>query len=349
MYEGFEELGYQVDRIWGSAEQRREQIRTVKDKLASGVHYDFAYSETSTMPTLATECHHLPTTPLVDYSLFRLLQTSGIPLGLFYRDVYWRFELYRRNTQWYKRLVTVPLYHLDLIVYRYLVDVLFLPSLRMSRHISHWPRRKPVYALPPGGVLYDTGANESDKPELRLFYVGGVGPPLYDIGNLLEAVYRAVKAGSRLLLTICCPETAWLQRPSEYDSWLGDWLSVVHLSGERLQALYEIQDVAVIYRMPSPYLEFAMPVKLFEALGHGKPILTMNGTVVSEFVQENQCGWSVEPDPASLANLLQHLVRRPEKVRKAEEVSRCLRLDHTWAKRAEKVASILCSVGTARR
>jgi glycosyltransferase involved in cell wall biosynthesis len=349
MREGFQELGYQVETIWGNTAERNRRFRTVQRQIESGIDYEFAYSETSTMPTLLTERDDLPTNPFVDYAFLRVCHGNRIPLGLFYRDVYWQFDLYRRKLAWYKRLVTIPLYHLDLYAYGRWVDTLFLPSMQMLKHVQHWPQKKAVHELSPGGVLSNLGSEAPGNQGLRLFYVGATSPPLYDIGNLLEGVYKAVQADTQIRLTICCPEADWHQRPQRYNNWLGNWVKVVHLSGEETQKLYSQQDVAVAYRVPSPYLEFAMPVKVFEALGHGKPILTMDGTVVSDFVRANQCGWSVAPDPSDLSRLLQRLSNDPEKVKEKARISRNLRHKHTWAKRAELVASLLSTQGAANR
>jgi hypothetical protein len=149
-------------------------------------------------------------------------------------------------------------------------------------------------------------------------------------------------------LTICCPESDWHARPQAYNNWLGHWLTVVHLTGEEAQKLYETQDAAAVYRVPSRYLEFAMPIKVFEALGHGKPIITVNGTVVSDFVKEHRCGWSIGPRPQDLSDLLLRLADKPEEVEEVKRISRQVRPEHTWAKRAERVASLLTGASEAK-
>jgi glycosyltransferase involved in cell wall biosynthesis len=73
----------------------------------------------------------------------------------------------------------------------------------------------------------------------------------------------------------------------------------------------------------------------------------MNGTVVSDFVEENRCGWSVAPDPVDLAGLLQRLANGSEEVEAVTRISRRIRLEHTWAKRAERVASLLIEASEA--
>ncbi|MEO4788116.1 hypothetical protein ABHZ30_04940 [Bacteroides uniformis] len=94
MIEAFERLGYEVILIEGNASQRKKRIKEIKHNIRKGVTYDFLYSESSTMPTLLTEKHHCPTHPFLDFSFFSFCRKHGIKIGLFYRDIYWKFELY---------------------------------------------------------------------------------------------------------------------------------------------------------------------------------------------------------------------------------------------------------------
>lgn len=87
----FAELGWEMDVVEGSARDRKQQITKIKRKIRQGVHYDFVYSESSTMPTLLTEPHHLPTHPCLDFGFMAYCKRHGIPVGLFYRDIHWQY------------------------------------------------------------------------------------------------------------------------------------------------------------------------------------------------------------------------------------------------------------------
>lgn len=337
---GFEDAGYQVEKIWGYAQERKKAIEQVRRNLRNGVKYEFAYSESSTMPTILTERHHVPTHPILDYQFFFMCHRAGIPIGLFYRDVQWQLRRYRQQLKWYKKAILIPSYHLDLLVYRRWIDALFLPHAKMVEYVRFWPERKPVQSLPPGARIVPLIPVSSDSP-LRLLYVGGIHPILYDISNLLEGVGRASAAGVNVHLTLCCPEPQWHARPPEYNIWHGDWLTVVHFSGEQLYALYEQNSIALLYLVPTPYCDFAMPVKLFEAIGVGRPLITVQGTAFGDFVEENKCGWSIPADPAALTSLLFQLQSDPASVEEAAHVTLSIQHQHSWKKRAEQVASTL--------
>ncbi|WP_285286043.1 hypothetical protein, partial [Klebsiella pneumoniae] len=79
---------------------------------------------------------HLPTHPLEDFAFLTRLRRHGIPVGLFYRDVYWKFPLYGEGVPKAKQLVAQAMYRYDLLAYRQCLDVLFLPSLRMGEWVD---------------------------------------------------------------------------------------------------------------------------------------------------------------------------------------------------------------------
>ena len=91
MIKAFEAID--VDLIVGYGAERRKAINRIKRNVKHGKHYDFIYSESSTMPTLLTEKHHFPTYPFLDFGFFRWAKGNSIPIGLFYRDIYWKFPM----------------------------------------------------------------------------------------------------------------------------------------------------------------------------------------------------------------------------------------------------------------
>ena len=91
MIAAFESLGYKVVLVTGYFSERKDCIAKIKEKIRRGRKYDFVYSESSTMPTTLTERNHLPLHPFLDWFFFRFCNKKGIPIGLSYRDIYWKF------------------------------------------------------------------------------------------------------------------------------------------------------------------------------------------------------------------------------------------------------------------
>ena len=83
MLEAFRQIGYEIDLVVGYAAERAQAIAEIERNVQSGVKYDFVYSESSTMPTILTDKHHLPLHPLLHRSFFRFCKTKHIPVGVF--------------------------------------------------------------------------------------------------------------------------------------------------------------------------------------------------------------------------------------------------------------------------
>lgn len=332
MRDAFEEIGYEVFEIQGHGAERRRAVRDLREFLGSGGRLEFAYFENSTMPTLLTEPHHLPTHPLVDLDLLRLLRRHRVRSGLFYRDVYWRFPAYVASVGRAIASGTKALYHAELLAYRRWIDTVYLPSLAMAPYV---PRLRPeqIDELPPGGRIHDI-------PE-----VGGPFTLLY-VGNISEyyrmhEFFAAASAVPSVRVIICTPEDSWAAVSGEYDSHLGRNIEVVHRSGDELLGLFAEADVCALMVEPAEYRDFAAPVKLFEYIGHGKPVLATRSTHAGRVVEQLGAGWTVDYDRNAIVEQLSALVSDPAEVLRKKQETRSAREATTWQARALKVAADL--------
>lgn len=340
MLRAFRELGYEVDVVAGRAAERQRAMAQVRARMAEGKRYAFLYAESATMPTPLAEPHHLPLHPVMDLAFFRWVRQQGVPIGLFYRDVYWRFPQYQESVVWWKRWPAVAFYWADWLGYRQWVDHLFLPSTRMGEALpTPWPPER-LSALPPGCDPQDVvdaqaGRNPADNT-VRLFYVGGVTPPYYDLRPMLEAV--AALPG--VSLTLCCREGEWRVVAALYRPFLRDTVRVIHAKGRALEPLYGQADAFLVFRSRHPYLDFALPVKVFEALGYGVPIITVAGTEAGRFVEQEGVGWAVDGKEA-LVRLIERLRDNPVELARMRQAVQAARWRHTWVARAQEAARVL--------
>lgn len=340
MMQAFSSLGYEVVSVTGYADKRKQAIASICAEINSRPQsFAFLYAESSTTPHLLTERNHIPISPSLDFGFFRFVREHGIPVGLFYRDVFWRFPLFKETVAWYKRLFMIPAYYYDIMQYRRVLNHLFLPSLTMAEMIpGSWPIEK-MSALPPGCSISDASPYDDDysahRP-LRLFYVGGVTPPVYDIRPVLEAMQDLTDVS----LVICCRKEEWAAAKKAYHLSLGENIKIVHAQGDELNALYGRTDIALAVFAPHEYRRFAMPVKLFEALGRGLPVIASDGTSVSKFVADEDIGWCITSS-TDLRALLQYLVVNRELVAAKHASISLVRTRHTWIARATSAANVL--------
>lgn len=335
MRQAFVDLGYEVHEVTGHGARRRAATRALARRVRAGLRVDLAYGENSTMPTLLTEPHHLPTHPFVDLALLRLLRHHRIPTGLFYRDIYWRFPEYTERVHPAVAAGTRSFYHAELLAYGRWLDRVYLPSDQIAAFVPHL-RPGQARALPPGGQVVDV-------PRVRgpftILYVGNLSA-YYRMHALLEAV----DATPDVHLILCTPEGSWADARDGYAPWLGPRVEVVHERGEGLLPLFARADVCSLVVEPSDYRDFASPVKLYEYLGHGKPVLASAGTLAGQVVQDGGLGWQVPYDVPALTALLTRLRdARGDggEVDAAAARVRRARHGHTWAARASQVVEDL--------
>lgn len=335
MLDAFAELGWHVVEVTGYTKDRTTLMRKLRRDIRGGRRFDFCYAECVNSPTAMSDPSHVPLHPLSDPLFFRALHRAGIPTAMFYRDVYWRFEAHRSSLNPLKRLPAVAFHHFDLDWYARFVDLLYLPDLGMAAAVPKHERFA-LGALPPGLTSHATSSRRRRPGEpLRLLYIGSVSPPYYDVGPLL----RAVADIHNVRLVLSCPETERARLIDRMGS-VPESIEMVHIHGEGVHELYADADVACLIFEPNDYRDFAMPVKLFEAMGHGTPCLADSHTAAGRFVEANGLGWAVG-DESDLLSRLRELVDHPEETEEAR--GRVLaRIDeNTWLARARTVVADL--------
>lgn len=338
MRQAFADVGYEVIDVTGHGRERVQAVKKLSRRLRQGLRVEFAYGENSTMPTVLTQPHHLPTHPLVDLNLLRLLRRHDIPTGIFYRDIYWRFGEYTQRVHPVVAVGTRSLYHAELLAYRRWLDRVYLPSLRIADYVPHL-RPDQVAALPPGGQVIDAVTGQRQNAEtspLTVLYVGNISP-YYQMHELLRSVIAT--PGVRLIL--CTPREAWSAARPDYAAFLGGNIEVVHRSGDDLRELFAHADVCSLMVQPSQYRDFAAPIKLYEYLGYGKPVMASAGTLAAATVQEGGFGWAVPYDAEALTQHFTHLRDDPTSLVDVTTAAQTVRREHTWAARARTVADDL--------
>lgn len=328
MRAAFEEIGCEVIEITGWGSERARAVRELSRRMAEGLHVDFAYGENSTMPTLLTQPHHLPTHPVVDLRLLRLLHRHRVPTGLFYRDIYWAFPEYTERVHPLVAAGTRTLYHAELRAYRRWLDRVYLPSLQIADYVPHL-RGDQVAALPPGGKVVDSPSTSS---ELTVLYVGNLSS-YYRMTAMVGAV--ADTPGVRMIL--CTPEEAWAAVSRDYEPFLEGGVEVVHRHGDGLHELFARADICSLMVEPSEYRDFASPVKLYEYLGYGKPVLASARTLAGQTIAAGDLGWEVPYEREALVGILTRLRDHPHQVRAATQRVLAARTEHTWEARARTV------------
>lgn len=345
MLQAFRNIGYEVDAIMGYGKERKAAIKEIKEKIKSGVKYEFLYSESCTMPTTMTEKHHLPIYPDLDFGFFRFCKKYEIPVGLFYRDFYWKFDVYKNSVAAWKRIPAIVAYKYDLRQYKKYLDKFYLPTKKGYQYLSECNMENILDELPPGSISdrdiiqrrrdYINGKQYQEG--IRLFYVGGMSEEVYGT----EIFFKVISSLPRVHLTFCCREEEWVKYEAGYGKYLTNNIEIIHKSGSELIPYYEQTDICLVYQKPSQYTSFSISYKTFEYLGNGIPSIASRGTAIGEFIKKHNIGWCIDYDEASLKALLCHILDNPKEI--ADKTEYCLQeiKQQTWESRALKVRNDL--------
>ena len=326
MYDAFLEAGYDVFDLTGTAKERKKKFAQLKQEIENGEHFDFLYSENATIPPILGDPNHFPH-PFLERRIFAYLRGKSIPQSVFYRDIYWKFPQYVETVGKPIAAVMRRFYEQELRMYRKYMDIVYLPSVEMGAAMPIL-RNLPFRALPPGALLFESVVSTSP---IKLLYIGGVGQ-YYKMHEFVKALASFPQAQ----LTICTPANAWEKVKHEYA--LPSNVYVVHKSGDELTKLYAEANIAAIVVEPGEYRDFAVPIKLFEYVGRGKPILATKGTLAGTYVEENGWGWSIPNRCEDIQAQLQKLSDSPQLIEAATDKVQADAPGHTWLARAQTVA-----------
>lgn len=341
MRAAFAALGLEVVDLAGPLSRRLPVMRTVLRQFGEGARFDFVYLENATLPLHLCEPRGriLRRHPFADAAFLAACRRAGVPVGVFYRDVWWRFRRDLTPAQQWRHWFRLPFYRLELELYRRFAEVLYLPHLAMAALLPVRPAR--VRALPPGAdpeAASRVGPPPARAPgvPLRLFYVGGLGY-FYELHGLVAAVQRT----PGVELTLCCREDDWARARHGYPGVPDGRIRIVHTHGPGLLPYIRAADILSCHLRPHPYWRVTMPIKVIEYLGYGRPILAAADTNAGTFVAEHRIGWQCADDPAGLATLLARLRDRPDEVAAYQARIPAVRAQHSWTSRARQVIADL--------
>ena len=336
MKRSFEELGYEVWEVTGYTRERAERAADVRYAMRCGTRFDFCYSESSTMPMTMTNPTHLPSRPFLDLDFFRSLRKNGIPVGQFLRDIYWVFPEYRESLSFLKVHAALAAYEWDLRTLRRHVDRVFLPSLKVGEYINLG--NVPVSALEPGhGHVEPLPGPDTG---LSLFYVGGIGFD-YRLHELFAAVKQAWEKNLDVLLIVCLRPEDWAAVKHEYEQWACPAIEVVHGHGNVLQEYFERTNIATIVVDLDEYWKLGVPVKLYDYIGAGKPVMVTKGSLAGDMVERMEVGWTVDNSSEAVIKLLERLANDPQEIQRVRDRVLAQRDAYTWRERARQAAEEL--------
>lgn len=326
IYDAFNNLRYEVKMLSGLQNRMKERWKNAwrffKDIRKE--EYDLCYVESPSGP-IFNFCDHL--------LLFYIAKVKKIPVGFFYRDAFWKFA------QWYnlgrlKKTIIDLMHKFDWMILKITCTKIYFPSDTMAELFEF--KNKDV--LPPGGAVIDNNL-ASFNNYMNCIYVGGVSER-YGTEILLKAFDIVNSIYNReITLTLICREEIDIIKKYKKHKWLKFHTGI---SGEEnLKRFYENADLAIIPFKRDIYMDFAIPIKMFEYMANRKPIIATNCIELSKFIDKNSIGIITEDNAESLAKGIieffnMDLLDRNKFYTNLNEAIN----ENTWEKRAEQIIKL---------
>ncbi|NLJ70250.1 MAG: glycosyltransferase family 1 protein [Clostridiaceae bacterium] len=274
IYEAFIDLGCDVKIVEGQQNKRRERREKVKDVLRwlDCNCPDICYVEPPTGPFFNS----------IDLKLLKKIHAMRIPIGLFYRDAHWKFrELFPMNR--IKSLVLEFMHKRDLRVFEDVCDYIYFPSDSFSQLFSNYTFKN-TGVLPPGGSSNQFTKNIFSAK--HFIYIGGTSE-LYGGLKLIEVFKDINKEKKVASLTFISQRTEEFHA-EDYDY---PWLNAMHtFDRELIEAEYSKSTYAIIPFKRNKYFDLALPIKLFEYVGYGIPVISTDCLEIKTFIKYYNCG-----------------------------------------------------------
>lgn len=326
MYDAFRELDYEITLLTGLQNRYFERIKNIFKvyKEIRKLEYAYCYVEPPAGPVFNIFDHLL---------LLYIKNVKKVPIGLFYRDAYWKFA------DWYelkglKRFIINTMHRFDWLVFNNTCKVIYFPSETMKELFNVKGKSE---TLPPGAEekIYIEKDNFHNK---SLIYVGAVGGN-NGVDLLLQAL-DSINSNEKLVnLTLIVREVN-----EDIKKYLDkEWLKVATgVSGiDMLSKYYEEASYAVIPRKIDLYMNFAVPIKLYEYISFGIPVISTNCEEIARILKGNNLGLVAEDNVESLRNVINKAFEGEEYYKDYKRNLREYINNNHWKARIEKIESTL--------
>lgn len=338
MLQALKNLGYEVTEITGTTSERAKKIKEIKTLINNGVTFDFVYAENRNIPTILSDDDHIPRHPFADFQFLKFCAKKKIAVGLFYRDCHWAFKDINKSVPLLKRLCLDFFIKHELIIYKKYVKKIYLPSEEMHKYVF---QDVEVAVLPPGGATIKDldkfkNSKQNDMNRLSVFYVGGVYG-IYDLRN----VFEAVSLTDNVNFTVCTVKEQWESVKDYYAPYMNDRITIVHEKNDQLKDYYQNADLTLFLVKDNEYANMAMPIKVFESISYGTPIIVSNKMAIAKVIRNEECGWIIDNNVEGIKNIFEYLNDNKDEIDLKTHNTIAAAKRHSWEARVQQIVSEL--------
>ena len=265
-----------------------------------------------------------------DVAFLALARGMRIPILTYFRDAYQLFpEYYPLDSP--RRWLSARLFRPAVRALAAVSNQVAVPSEGLGRVLFG---DRELLLLPPGApepvaIPYLPSADD-------LLFVGDARMEAHGAGTLITALRALRDQGRRVGLKI-------VARPGQEPAGaLPDWIEVVRASGNDIHDLLAGTIATVIPRPRGSYNDLALPIKLFDYLAYGRPVLVTPCLEQERVISRARAGVVIRDDAVGMAEDIGGFLALPldVRIRMATAASAAARLA-SWSSRAAAIAAAL--------
>ena len=173
--------------------------------------------------------------------------------------------------------------------------------------------------------------------EPAVCYVGAI-TPIRGIEVMVDAIART---DARLLLAGSFESEAFADRVRALPGWSRvEYLGKVDRAG--VANIFERAGAGIVLLKPTANYLRSHPIKMFEYMSAGLPVIASDFPLWSEIVSDAKCGICIDPtSPAALADAVSWLVEHPDQAREmGENGRRAVSTTYNWQPEGERLIAL---------
>lgn len=258
---------------------------------------------------------------------------AGIPIVIFIPDGYQLFpEIFPRVGLKVKLLDWG--WQISLRLYQRTADCLLFPSQGLA---DCFPNRPFTALLPPGGLASRPQSPITWHPP-TISYMGGTS---YRYGSdlLLEAMAQVVTVYPEARCLFISHESSYLD---SHPHRRAPWLTVTQADFTQLPEMMAQTSVTVIPLRQNRYNNLAVPVKLFDYISFGRPVVATAGQETAHWIERLGCGLLCQDNAQELAQGIIHLLQNRSQAEAMGQAGyNAVQNEHSWPHRAAALWQII--------
>lgn len=325
MYDAFKQMGLDIKLLECQQNRYRERNKRVKECLE--------WLRTNTPDLCYIESPSGPIFNSIDRKLIKEVHKRGIPISYFYRDAFWLFPYMMSGMGFLKKHVITAMNKIDLKLLTRCCDIVYFPSQSVI-DIFDFTTFNKTDVLPPGTEERNVNYN-CEKLNNSVIYVGAVSE-VNGTFDLIRAMDKLNREEMALNLILVCRENEW-KKLNIKETDIPSWLVIRHSSEDKLKELYSLADLAIFPRKEDEYLDIAVPVKLFEYISYGKPVISTKRKEVKKFVDKEKFGILCDDGCDGICEAILSFYKDEELRRRLFLNTKIASKNNLWIRRAEKV------------